>query len=188
MSLATTLTADSTEEALASLDSLYEIVNGLRVEKPPMGSFQIIVASLLAEKLAPYTRLQGLGRVVIEMLFKLPGTTQKRRPDVAYVSFDRWAKGRKVNIEDGWDVVPDLAIEVISPSNSADEVNQKIAEYFKAGVRQVWVVYPVSRLAHIFESPKKVTILDINDDLDGGDLLPGFRLSLAELFEDAEDA
>ena len=116
-----------------------------------------------------------------------PAADLQRRPDVAFVSYERWARDRKVNSEDGWDVIPDLAIEVISPSNTAEHVNKKIGEYFKAKVRRVWVVYPIDRLIYIYESRKKVVILDISDELDGGDILPGFRLSLAELFEDGED-
>jgi Uma2 family endonuclease len=103
------------------------------------------------------------------------------------VSYERWARDRKLNSEDGWEVIPDLAIEIVGLRHMAVEVVKKIGEYFKARVRQVWVVYPIDRLVYVYESRKKVAILDINDELDGGDILPGFRLSLAELFEDGED-
>jgi Uma2 family endonuclease len=188
MSQATTLPTETIEEPAAETDSLYEIVDGLRLEKPPMGNYQVLVGSILDQQLGQCARANGLGRVVAEMLFKInPTGKQKRRPDVAFVSYERWARGRKVGSEEGWDVIPDLAIEVISPSNIAEEVIKKIGEYFKANVRRVWVVYPVDRLVYIYESPKQAVILDINDELDGGDILPGFRLSLAELFEDGEE-
>jgi Uma2 family endonuclease len=189
MSQSTPLMTETIQEPEVDPDSLYEIVDGQRVEKPPMGNFQILAASILVEKLAPYARAQGLGRVVSEMLFKLnPTDKQKKRPDVAFVSYEKWARERKIDFEDGWDVIPDLAIEVVSRSNTAEKVIKKIGEYFKADVRRVWVVYPIDRLIYVYESPKKNVILDINDELDGEDILPGFRLSLAELFEDAAEA
>jgi Uma2 family endonuclease len=188
MSQATTLPITTIQEAAVDNDSLYEIVDGQRVEKPLMGSFQVLVASILDQQLGAFVRTNGLGRVLSEMLFKInPTGGHKRRPDVAFVSYERWARGRKINSEDGWDVIPDLAIEVISPSNTAEEVIKKIREYFKAKVRQVWVVYPIDRLIYVYDSPKKNIILDITDELDGGTILPGFRLSLVELFEDGEE-
>jgi Uma2 family endonuclease len=187
MSMASTQPADLSPQTRFEDDSLYEIVNGERVEKPPMGNIQVVVTSLLFEKLAPFARSQGLGRVLTEPLFRinLPDGPF-RRPDLAFLSFERWPRSKKVDARNGFDVAPELAIEVISPSNSANQVNQKIGEYFKAGVRGVWVVFPEARLIYFYESPKKTTILDITDDLDGGDLIPGFRISLAELFEDGE--
>ena len=86
------------------------------------------------------------------------------------------------------DVVPDLAIEVISPSNTANEIAGKLAEYFEAGVRQTWVVYVEQRLVYIYRSVMSVRIVGVDDDLDGGEILPGFTLRLADLFEVGEQA
>ena len=188
MSLATTIPPETTQDPLPDSESLYEVIDGQFVEKPPMGNFQVVVASILVQRLGPYARTHGLGRVLSEMLFKInPSGKRKRRPDVAFVSYERWPRDRKIDFEDGWDVIPDLAVEVISRSNSAEAVNQKTVEYFKVGVRRVWVVYPADRMIYVYESPKKAVILDLEDELDGGDLLPGFRLSLAELFEDGAE-
>jgi Uma2 family endonuclease len=181
-------TTETVLEPILDSESLYEVVKGRRVEKPPAGTFQALVASILSQKLGRHARTNGLGRVVSQMLFEIDQTgATKRSPDVAFVSYERWARNRKVNTEYRWDVIPDLAIEVVGLSHLAAEVNKKIGEYFKAKVRRVWVVYPIDRLVYVYESRKKVVILDVNDELDGGDLLPGFRLSLAELFEDGED-
>ena len=108
----------------------------------------------------------------------------QRRPDAAFVSDARWPFRRRVPDVPVWDMIPDLAIEVVSPSNTADEVQDKKNEYFRAGVRQVWVVYPKQREAYIYTSPTTVTILTAEQELDCGELLPGFRLPLATLFED----
>ncbi len=187
MSEVTTLPVETMPKTLVESDSLYEMVNGERVEKPPMGDIQAWVATLLVRRLGNYAESNGLGRVVSEMLIKLdPAGSLQRRPDLVFFSYERWPRNKKVTSKTGTAGIPDLAIEVISPSNSADEVNKKIGEYFKAGVRMVWVVFAEARLIYLYESPKKTTILDITDDLDGGDLIPGFRISLADLFEDGE--
>ena len=81
-------------------------------------------------------------------------------------------------------MVPDLAIEVISESNSAYEVQKKIHEYFDAGVSRVWVVYPEDAEIYVYASPTQIQVLEIGQELDGGELLPGFRLPVAALFED----
>ena len=81
-------------------------------------------------------------------------------------------------------VVPDLAIEIVSPSNSAEEIMIRLDEYFRAGTRLVWVVYPGTSKVYAYDSPTAVRILQAGDDLDGGAVLPGFRLPLAALFED----
>lgn len=81
-----------------------------------------------------------------------------------------------------WNVVPDLAIEVVSPSNTSIEVLEKLEEYAAAGVR---LVYPVQELIHIW-SADRGSILRRGDTLDGGEILPGFRLALADLFEGSD--
>src|SRR5206468_3707014 len=114
------------------------------------------------------------GYVVIEMLFRLePAQPLDRRPDLAYVSFQRWPQ-RVIPAGNAWEVAPDLAVEVISPSNSATEVQEKIKEYFKYGVRLVWVIYPIPQLVHVYESLKEIRVLEVVDTLEGGTVLPGF--------------
>ena len=84
-----------------------------------------------------------------------------------------------------WAVIPDLAVEIISRTNTADEVAEKLEEYFKVGVRQVWVVYPRQSKVYAYTSTTKVRVLAPGDELDGGDVLPGFRLSITDLIEQA---
>ena len=124
-----------------------------------------------------------LGLVVTETLFVLDAQRNlKRRPDVAFVSYPRWREDRVPRTE-AWDVVPDLAVEVISPTNLAEEIDDKITDYFTAGVRLVWVLYPASGRVYVYQSPERVTGLERTDELEGGDVLPGFRLPVAALFE-----
>ena len=125
-----------------------------------------------------------LGRVVSETLFLLDASRGlKRRPDLAFVSVERWPRGRRVPRAECWEVVPDLAVEFVSLTNSADQVLEKVEEYFRSSVRLVWVVYPSTNKVYVYDSPTSVRILQVGDDLDGGTVLPGFRLALAELFQ-----
>jgi Uma2 family endonuclease len=83
--------------------------------------------------------------------------------------------------------VPDLAVEIISPSNSAEEMERKIAEYFLAGALRVWVVYPETARLYAYDSPTSVRILTRDDVLVDEAILPGFRLNLAEFLAPPEE-
>jgi len=167
-------------------DILYEIVDNEVRELPPMGVRETLLASMLIRILSNFAWDHALGQVVSEMLFLLiPGTNLQRRPDLAFVSFERWPRGRRVPKSPAWEVVPDLAIEVVSPSNLADEVMEKIEDYFLAGVQRVWVIYPEVAKLYDYDSPNSVRILTRDQLLDGGDLLPGLQVPLTEIFVDA---
>jgi Uma2 family endonuclease len=165
-------------------DGLYEIVNGERVELPPMSIFAARIGSQIGAKVEHFGETHNLGVMVIEGLFRLRLPQERnRRPDVAFVSYQRWAKDQPVPEEaNAWDVVPDLAVEVVSPTDIAEDLMEKIGEYFQANVRLVWLVYPRQRIVHVYEALTKIRVLLRGDELDGGAVLPGFRLPLATLF------
>ncbi len=167
----------------AEPDGLYEVVDGQVVEKPEMGAFEMEIAGSLFLALENHARSHRLGKAQIEMLFLIdPTHALKRRPDVSFISIARWPIQTPAPQTSAWDVVPDLAVEVVSPTNTAEAVLEKLEEYFQAGAQLVWVAYPRRRKVYVYESPTSVRILQVGDDLDGGAVLPGFRLSLAELF------
>ena len=150
-----------------------------------MGVYESEIASLLAIALGPVINAQKLGRVVVETLFWLDRSGKlKRRPDLAFVSAKKWPLGKRVPKGEAWDIIPDLAVEVVSESNSANEIALKLVEYFRSGASQVWVVYPETRQVYVYTTLNSVRILGASDTLDGGDLIPGFQLSLTELFGD----
>jgi Uma2 family endonuclease len=167
-------------------ESLYEVIDGERVEKPPLSANAVNLASLLVILVGGFARAHRVGRVVSEGLFRFPLGRRHRdgRPDVAFVSFDRWPADRPPPIGAPWPVVPDLAIEVLSPSILYREVTAKIREYFRAGVRLVWVVDPEAHQVSVFTAPREVQILAAPGELTGDPVLPELRLSLAELFAD----
>ena len=166
-------------------DEHYEIIDGKRVELPPMSVLAGVIASRLCGAINQFARPRKLGEAVTEVLFQLPAPIgRNRRPDVAFVSSDRWPRGRPIpSTDNAWDVIFDLGVEVVSPSDFSEEQLEKIEEYFRAGTRLVWVVYPLRRMVHVYESLERIRGLKENAELDGGDVLPGFRLALSELFE-----
>ena len=179
----------ATAETLADLnDTLYEVVDGEIVEKPPMGVWEFELASILQDILSPFARSHRLGRVVTEMIFDLgPPVNRQRRPDVAFISAASWPLSRRAPRAAAWAIVPELAVEIVSPSNPATHVIGKVLEYFAAGVSLVWVVYPDQEQVYAYDSPTSVRVFGRGDDLDGGAILPGFRLAIIDLFDAPAD-
>ena len=170
-------------------DILYEVVDNKAVELGPMGAHEIWLATELVVYLRNFARQHQLGRAVQEMLFDFTAMVQrKRRPDVAFVSYERWPQQRPVPHAEAWEVVPNLVVEVISPSDKRNDILAKVAEYFRMGVECVWVIFIFQKLVYIYESPTQVRILTHADELYGEPVLPHFRLPLATLFEDIEAA
>ncbi len=177
--------ADTRTEPVAPTDPdvLYEVVDGKIVELPSKGIYSAGIASRLLFTLANFAIGNQLGFVVSQALFILDAERLlKRRPNVAFVSRERWPENREWPEEGDWDVVPDLAIEVISPNDMDRDVQRKLREYFEAGVRQVWHVRPDSANITVYRSLTDVTIFGRDVELEGGDLLPGFRLPVEPLF------
>jgi Uma2 family endonuclease len=178
-----------TEIDLPDDEQLYEIVDGRRIETPSMSYHAALVATELGGDLIFHVRQQTPrpGHLAIEALFRIPlrkDSSRKRRPDIAFVSSERWPLDRPTSLsDDAWDVVPDLVVEVISPTDFAEGLLEKVWEYFQAGVRLVWLVYASQRCIHVFEAWNRIRVVTESDTLDGSEVLPGFRLPLDRLFE-----
>jgi len=173
------------QQGTASMEDIerYEVIDGVRVEQEPMGAFESVLASWLCHLINSFAAGKKLGLAVSETLFMLNAARNlQRRPDVAFVSYARWP-APVVAREAAWSVAPDLAVEIVSPTNLAEEIDRKITHYFQAEVRLVWVFYPESGRIYVYQSPTHVSILERTDTLDGGDVLPGFRLPIAQVYE-----
>jgi Uma2 family endonuclease len=176
-------------DPLLNGDILYEVVDDEIRELPPMSARETQFATDLARLVGNHAWTAKLGKVQAEMLFLVDKSRNRQmRPDVSYVSFDRWPKGRPVPQTSAWEVVPDLAVAIVSPTDGANEVLGKVEDYFASGVRRVWVFYPLFSKVYDYASPTSVLILTRADHLSGGDVLPGFELPLSELFEDRTSA
>jgi Uma2 family endonuclease len=164
-------------------DVLYEVVNGQRVELPPMGVKEAGIASEIHGHLWQYAQIHPLGRPFQEVLFRLDRAAKlDRRPDVAFVTYERWID-RIVPDTEAWEMIPALAVEVVSKSNTALEILDKIYDYFDHGVSFVWVIYPKRQTIYVYENPKRIRVLEPADTLEGGAVLPDFRLLVGKLFE-----
>jgi len=165
---------------------LFELVDGVLVEKG-MGYDESKVAMLLAVYLGNFILQHDLGDILGADGFMRLFPGQVRIPDVAFIS---WKRAPRPDREHGEipDVVPDLAVEVLSKSNRRKEMERKLDEYFQAGVRLVWYVDPRRRTVRAYTSRHEFTTLTTADELDGGDVLPGFKLSIADWFARAEQS
>jgi Uma2 family endonuclease len=186
-SMSATLTRKTPVWAVSDYDpydrDTYEVVDGVNVEMPPMSADSQFVASRLAVRLSVFGMKENLGESCSETLFKLPlPVDRQRRPDVAFVPYSRWPKDRMPPSTNAWDVLPDLCAEVVSPNDLADEIEDKVHEYLQAGVREVWVVYPRHHLIFVRTLNTPIREYKRGDSVEGGEVLPGFRLPLAELF------
>jgi Uma2 family endonuclease len=184
MAMGPSLALDDPEILPLVDDDRYEIVDDLRVELPPLGAYESWLASRLSISLGSHVEEQRLGHVAVETLFQLRAKPKlQRRPDAAFVSGRRWPLDDPPPFgTNAWEVVPDLAIEVVSPTNTAFEIPARSLEYFQAGVRLVWQLYPNVGMIYIYTSPKQIQVLDREDILDGGELLPGFILPVSRIF------
>jgi Uma2 family endonuclease len=165
-------------------EHFYEIIDGQRVKLPPMSILASQVTNNIQGHLFHHLLGNPVGFAMAETLFRLPlPVDRNRRPDVAFISAKTIAEApSQPGSDNAWAVLPELMVEVISPHDLAEEIAEKIKEYFAAGTKLVWVVYPTERLIYIYESPRQVCILCDSDELDGGVVLPAFRIRIATLF------
>lgn len=159
-----------------------ELAAGAVVREPPPGAEHGYVGMRLLAALLQHVDEHDLGLVVSMdtgfVLAEEPATV--RAPDLAFISKERLpADGIPTGY---WRLSPDLAVEIVSPSDRVDVVHGKTLDYLNAGVREVWVIHPRSRSVMVFRSPTEVTVLTEGDTLDGGPVVPGFRIALSGLF------
>ncbi len=163
---------------------IYELVDGTLVEKA-MGYRQSLLALVLAGMIRDFVHPRNLGLVSgPDGLMRLDAGLV-RIPDIAFASWNR-IPGRKVPTEPIPDLVPDLAIEVLSEGNTAAEMARKCREYFGAGVRLVWLIDPATRTAVVHLSPEEFSLHDAGGTLNGGNVLPGLTVPLGPLFAELD--
>lgn len=169
--------------ALAFLEGadkrLAELVDGVLVEKP-MGWKESLLASLVVKYLWVYLDKHDIG---IALTADGPVRLRPKRirtPDVCFVSWDRIpADAEKQRV---LRAIPNLAVEVFSTGNTRREIDIKVLEYFKVGVELVWVIYPKTESATVYQSPTDKRKIAADGKLDGDAVLPGFSLPLKKLF------
>lgn len=161
-------------------DAHVELVKGEIVQMTPAGGNHGEVALAIGALIRTYVRQHQLGKAyAAETGFVLshnPDTV--RAPNVAFIAADRARP-----YESFVDSAPDLVVEVVSPGDSHQEVEQKVLDYLDAGTKLIWIVQPRTRTITVYRSLKDVRILTENDTLDGNDVLPGFNIAVKEIFQ-----
>jgi Uma2 family endonuclease len=176
-----TTTRPATEEDLLNTpsDGKYELVDGRIVAMSPAGKPHGSVCVNLLLELGAFVKDRRLGKVYESSTgFRLKGGNV-RVPDVSFEATGR-PRGDMGGFGDG---APDLAVEVLSPTDRARQVLDKVGEYLEAGVRLVWVIDPERRSAVVYRSLAEVRKLGADEFLEGEDVVPGFRCRLADLFD-----
>ena len=158
-----------------------ELVRGELALMSPAGYEHGVIAIRIGVLLSAFVMRKRLGEVTAaETGFKIghdPDTV--RAPDVGFVRAERTPRGRHRGFFDG---PPDLAVEVLSPDDRAGEVLAKVQDWLSAGCRAVWVVDPTSCTISVYRGPHEATVLKVGDVLSDDELMPGFRLPVAEVF------
>jgi len=162
-------------------DRLCELVDGTLVEKA-MGYLESLIAARIIVLLSKFVSPRKLGLVSAPDGMMRILARRVRIPDVAFVSFDR-LPGGEIPTAPIPDLVPDLAVEVLSESNTPREMQNKLQEYFTAGTRLVWYVEPKSRSVDVYTSTTQMIRVSGDQLLGGGDVLPGFEVKVSEIFE-----
>jgi Uma2 family endonuclease len=165
-------------------DCRLSLIRGELKTMSPTGVTHGILCARLATELSIFARKNRLGIICGAEI----GFLVERDPDtvvgadVAFLNREQFE--HLENIDKFAPFAPDLAVEVLSPSNTVNEIDEKIAFYFVAGSRLVWIVNPKRRTVSVYRSTVEVRILGQQETLDGGEVLPGFSYKLSELFAD----
>jgi Uma2 family endonuclease len=174
---------DPDEELQETEHKGFELIDGNWIEKP-MSNFAAIVGSNLHGRLFNHIQPNRSGLLMIgDAAYRLPHAPENRirKPDLSFVAAGRIIPTRD---EDGcWPIAPDLAVEVISPTEKAEEVEKKLFEYLEAGVRLIWMLYIPTRNVWAHKPDGTAKLYRSSDTLNGEDVLPGFAVPVVELFE-----
>lgn len=176
MATKTLVSVEEFKPLFESGEALRELVEGEVVALPPGMYLHNRIRDMLLHLLMTFLEGRNLGIAVAEQPFHLFGNTV-RFPDVAFA-----ASGRKLPAREFPQGAPDLAIEVISPLNTPREIDQKVSDFFAAGSKRVWLVYPEHQEVYI-HGLAGITRRTAADLLEEPELLPGFSVKVGSLFE-----
>lgn len=166
-------------------DKRLQLIEGELYEMLPAGGEHGGITLDLGSLIRSHVKANGLGYTTAAetgyILFRNPnGKHTVVAPDVGFISKERLPQGLPKSYIP---LAPDLAVEVVSPGDTADEIDQKVVLYLRYGSRLVWVWHPKTKTV-IAHTPTNMQRLDINDVLDGSDVLPGFKLAVREIFSE----
>jgi Uma2 family endonuclease len=176
-----------TEESLMALPDVghkCELLSG-RLYMTPCGSEHGGLSSLISAKLTLYVLEKRLGRVFDSSTGFWMKSGNLRSPDVSFIAAPR-LKGLKRLPTGFFQGSPDLAVEILSPSDTFERVYERVVEYFENDTRLVWIVHPSEKTISICHQPGPDAVLRVGQTLDGESVVPGFSLPVGEIFADLD--
>jgi Uma2 family endonuclease len=180
--VATTVQKTWTDEELMALpdDGKYELVDGELIHVSPAGARHGDVVAELLARMRLFVKERRIGRVFDGQTgFRLPDGNL-RSPDISFVATVRLPGGVPAGF---LHVAPDLAVEVLSPTDRAGDLAHKVGEYLAVGVRLLWVIDPEKGTAVVYRPGASPRTVRKDGALDGEDVVPGFSCTLAGLFD-----
>lgn len=179
-----TVRTTSAEDLLAMPDDgfRYELIRGMLKKMTPAEHEHGRIAAIVTASLVQHVTANELGAVyAAETGFKLASNPDHvRAPDVAFIRRERLEQTGEV--EGYWAGAPDLAVEVVSPNDRYTDIEDKVFDWLNAGTRMVIVVNPRKRAVTVYCSRADVTVLTVGDTLDGGDVVPGWKMAVKDMF------
>lgn len=159
-----------------------ELVKGEIVQGMPRKHAHGFIESAIAAHLFNYLHGHKIGRVISGGVgvYTQSNPDTIRAIDIAFISNERY---QQVQSNRFLDVAPELVVEIMSLANSQSKLHEKLAEYFAIAVKSVWIVDPQLAQVHVYRNMNDMTVLTREDTVTGGDILPGFTLALADIFE-----
>ncbi|HUG61042.1 MAG TPA: Uma2 family endonuclease [Methylomirabilota bacterium] len=183
MSVTTLMTAEDLLAMPEVPGKRFELVRGELIEMPGVTALHGDIAGEIYDLLKAFARLHRLGRVYTDGV----GYIVARDPDIVRVPDVSFVASERVPVEGSpdtfWPFAPDLAVEVVSTGDPRQKVYAKVQDYLPGGSHMVWVVWPSTRTVTAHAADGSVRRYGPDDELDGGDELPGFRVRVADLFE-----
>jgi Uma2 family endonuclease len=176
----TATAADVTAALNQPRKRICELIDGTLVEKA-VGDRESVLALYLGRKMGLIVDANDLGLLLGEAGFMRLSGGQLRAPDVSFIPWESFPN-QQIPEEAYWSIAPALAVEVLSPDNTRAEIDRKIDQFFAAGTQMFWVIDPQTQTAKVYTAPKTFQEFDASGTLDGGTVLPGFTLPLADLF------
>lgn len=178
--------ADLIENNEQFVSPLCELVAGALIEKAPTSYLENRLAFILAYYLQAYLRQSPVGAGFTEGAMYRLNSGNVRLPDLSVSLRSRFPDGKVQRVPYA-NFAPDLAIEILSQSNTVAEIALKREELFASGTQVMWVIDPGQRVVDVFTAPTVAQRLQVVDELNGGAILPGFTLSIQQLFSEAEE-
>lgn len=161
----------------------FELIEGELREMAPAGEEYGEIGLGIAARIWGHAREHRLGTAYNSAT----GFILRRDPDLVFAPDASFVRAGRLSVNRDKrkfiEIVPDLVVEVISPSESPGDISNKVARYLDAGVRLVWVVYPENRMIGVYRADRTWETIQLDGTLDGEDVLPGFSLPLSELFD-----